>query len=163
MKKLFFGCLSTLLLVFSLSAEAQTTKKLPPRRKIEPRGRVVLKPGQETMKDGATMKAGKILLTELGHVTTLTEDKTLINGTKITTAGLITAPDGTTTQLAEGDRMSLSGRVTTKVALAEQDSLRKLMEYDTKMKTMTKLQKARLKTKEKTDKAKAKRTSKRDK
>lgn len=162
MKNSIFALLSALLLTASLSAEAQTTK-LPPRRKVEPRGRVVLKPGQEMFKDGAAMKGGKIIVTENGHITPLTADKTLINGTKITAAGLITAPGGATTQLQEGDHMSLSGRVTTRVALTEQDSLRKIMEYDTKMRTMTKLQKARLKTKEKTDKAKAKRMSKRDK
>ncbi len=115
------------------------------------------------MKDGATMKGGKVILTELGHTLPLAADKTLINGTKITVAGVVTTPDGTTTQLQEGDHMSLSGRVTTKSAIAEQDSLRKLMEYNTKMKTMTKLQKSRLKTKEKAEKAKAKRLSKRDK
>ena len=146
----------------SLSTQAQT--KLPPRRGgVMPRPRLAIKPGQETPKDGVRMKEGKIMVTELGHTSPLTADRTLISGTKITTTGLITTPEGATTQLQEGDEMSLSGRVTTKSGLAEQDSLRKLLEYDTKLKSMTKQQRARLKDKQKADEAKAKRLAKRDK
>jgi hypothetical protein len=151
-----------LLVLAGTSVQAQT--KLPPRRKTAtPKARTVIKPGAEMLKDGVIMKDSKILLTELGHTGPLAADKTLINGTKITTTGLITTPDGTTTQLQEGDQMSLSGRVTTKATLAQQDSLRKMMDYDTKLKSMTKDQRKRLKEKEKADEEKAKRMAKKDK
>lgn len=152
------------LLLSATGLSAQAQNKLPPRAaRAVPRPRLAIKPGQEMLKDGVMLKEGKIILTELGHTGPLVADKTLINGTKITTTGLVTTPDGTSTQLQEGDEMSLSGRVSTKSVLAEQDSLRKLLEYDTKMKTMTKQQRARLKSKEKADEEKAKRLAKRDK
>lgn len=154
--------LGLLLTVTGLSAQAQN--KLPPRRGgVAPKPRLAIKPGAEMLKDGVLMKDGKIMLTELGHTDPLAADKTLVNGTKISTTGLITARDGTTTQLQEGDEVSLSGRVTTKAVLAEQDSSRKTLDFDTKLKMMTKQQRARLKAKEKADEEKAKRLAKKDK
>lgn len=151
-----------LLVVTGSSVQAQT--KLPPRRKAAtPKPRAVLKPGAEMLKDGVIMKDSKILLTELGHTSPLAAEKTLVNGTKVSATGLITAPDGTTTQLQEGDQMSLTGRVTTKATLVAQDSLRKMMDYDTKLKSMTKDQRKRLKAKEKADEEKAQRLAKKDK
>ena len=151
-----------LLLATGLGAQAQT--KLSPRRGgVAPRPRAVIKPGAEVPKDGVMMKDGKIMLTEMGQTSPLTADRTLVNGTRISTTGLVTTSKGTTTQLQEGDLVSLSGRVTTKAALAEQDSLRKVLEYDTKLKTMTKQQRNHLKDKEKADEEKAKRLAKKDK
>lgn len=158
-------CLFAAGLLFTGTAlNAQAQNKLPVRRAaVAPKPRLVIKPGAEMLKDGVRMKDGKIMLTELGHTGPLTEDKTLVNGTKIAATGLVTGRDGTTTQLQEGDEMSLSGRVTTKTALAEQDSLRKTLEYDTKLKSMTKQQRARLEARQKADEDKAKRLAKKDK
>ena len=151
-----------LLIITGSSVQAQT--KLPPRRKTAaPKARMVMRPGAEMLKDGVVMKESKILLTQMGHTGPLTADKTLVNGTKVSTTGLITAPDGITTQLQEGDQMSLTGRVTTKATSAAQDSLRKLMDYETKYNSMTKDQRNRLRAKEKADEEKAKRLAKKDK
>lgn len=155
---------AVLLLLLAAGFSAQAQSRLPSRRGgVAPKPRAVVQPGAETPKDGAMMKDGKIMLTEMGQTSPLAADRQFPNGTKISPTGVITAADGTTTQLQEGDLVSFSGRVTTKAALVEQDSLRKMLEYDTKLKTMTKQQRERLKAKEKADEEKAKRLAKKDK
>ncbi len=116
---------SIALLVFALTtsavaASAQT--KMPPRKAAAPRPKPVT-PGVATMKDGVMMKEGKVLVTQMGRTTTLTQEMNLVNGTKITPTGTITTPAGMSTQLTEGDIVSLSGRVTTSSQKAAQDSL----------------------------------------
>ena len=82
------------------------------------------------LKDGLTMQKGRVVLTELGITNPLTADKKLINGTTISPAGIVTATDGTTTQMNEGDVVSLTGRVTTRTSIVEADSLLKIKTYD---------------------------------
>ena len=155
---------TAILLLLATGLGAQAQNKLPPRRGgVVPRPRAVIKPGAEIPKDGVMMKDGKIMLTEMGQTGLLTAERTLVNGTKISATGLITGRDGATTQLQEGDLVSLSGRITTRTALAEQDSSRKMLEYDTKMKSMTKQQRNQLKAKEKASQEKAERLAKKDK
>jgi hypothetical protein len=121
----FIWSVIVLLLLNGLAAHAQS--KLPPRRAV-PKPRVAAT--GEGMKDGVTMQKGRIILTELGISNPLLADKTLINGTTISTTGLVTAKDGTTTQINEGDHVSLSGRLTTRRAMAEADSIAKITSYD---------------------------------
>jgi hypothetical protein len=105
------------------------------------------------MKDGVTMKDGKLVVTEMGMTDPLAADKKLRNGTVITANGQVTAPDGTTTQLHEGDLVSLTGRISTRAEMVAQDSVLKLQAYDLKHPGKRKeMEKAR----EKADKAKAK-------
>jgi hypothetical protein len=118
----------------SLSAQAQT--KLPPRKPVAPRQKVVIK--GETMKDGLIMKEGKVFFTQQGQTNTVTTPVTLVNGTKIMADGAVTMADGTTAMLREGDVMSLSGRMTTKAMKAEQDSLTLLAKYGKKSKLKVK-------------------------
>ncbi|UOQ73269.1 DUF6799 domain-containing protein [Hymenobacter cellulosilyticus] len=119
--KLRFSFLLTLgLTVVGVAAQAQT--KVAPRRAVAPKPKTVVREGV-TMKDGVLMQEGKVLLTQQGHTTALTEPATLTNGTKIMADGTVTKPDGSTVTLQEGDMMSLSGRLTTKAMKAEQDSL----------------------------------------
>jgi hypothetical protein len=84
------------------------------------------------VKDGVIMKDGKLVATEMGMTNPVTADKTLRNGTIITTNGVVTGKDGTTTQLREGDYVSLTGRVETRAEMAAQDSIQKLQAYDLK-------------------------------
>ncbi|WP_457065803.1 DUF6799 domain-containing protein [Hymenobacter sp. UYAg731] len=86
----------------------------------------------EGIKDGISMQKGRVVLTELGISNPLTADKKLINGTVITPAGVVTMPDGTATQITEGDYVSLTGRVTTRRAIADADSIAKVQVFDAK-------------------------------
>jgi len=103
----------------SLTAQAQT--KMPARKPVAPRQKVVIQ--GETMKDGAVMKEGKVLFTQQGQTNPVTQPVTLVNGTKIMADGSVTMADGSTAMLQEGDRLSLSGRLMTMKMKAEQDSL----------------------------------------
>ena len=86
------------------------------------------------MKDGVMMKEGKVMVTQMGRTTPLTQEMNLINGTKITPTGTITTPAGVSTQLTEGDLVSLSGRITTSAQKAAQDSLLLVKKEDLKNK-----------------------------
>lgn len=151
------------LLLAAVSTQAQM--KLPPRRTgAAPRPRSAATAGVG-MKDGLALVNGRVVLTELGLVNPLTGDKKLLNGYIVSPTGLVTAPGGTTTQMAEGDVASLTGRVTTRILIAEQDSLLKIKQYDIKYpgkrKKMEEARERKEKEKEKraeaTEKAKAKR------
>lgn len=110
------------LLTSALAASAQT--KLPPRRAAAtPRPKVAVNPGAPTLKDGILLKDGKVLVTQMGRTVPLTQEMNLINGTKISPTGTVVTSAGVSTQLQEGDLMSLSGRITTSAQKAEQDSL----------------------------------------
>lgn len=66
-------------------------------------------------KDGVIMHEGKVVATESGRSTFLTDSMTvkLMTGLEATGAGLVTRPDGTSETLKEGDYISLTGRLTT--------------------------------------------------
>jgi hypothetical protein len=115
----------------SLQVQAQT---LPPRR-----GGAVPKPrtppaaaNGEMTKDGYVMKGGRVIVTEQGLTNPLSQDKKLLNGTTVSPTGLVTSTSGTTTQLAEGDIMSLTGRITPRTEAMAADSLLKIKQYDLK-------------------------------
>lgn len=108
------------LLTSAVAASAQT--KMAPRKAAAPRPKPVM-PGTPTLKDGVMLKDGKMMLTQMGRTTPLTQEMSLVNGTKISPTGTVTTPAGVSTQLAEGDAISLSGRLTTGAQKAEQDSL----------------------------------------
>ncbi|MGY2130639.1 DUF6799 domain-containing protein [Hymenobacter sp. HD11105] len=118
------SCITLLVLALLTSAVAASAQtKLPPRRTAAaPRPKPVT-PGAPTLKDGVTLKEGKVLVTQMGRTTPLSQDLSLTNGTKITPTGTVTTPAGVSSQLQEGDMMSLSGRITTSAQKAEQDSL----------------------------------------
>jgi hypothetical protein len=113
--------LVAVLLLSAAGLTAQAQSKLPARKPVAPRQKVVIK--GETLKDGAVMKGGKVLFTQQGQTNTVTEPVTLVNGTKIMADGTVTMADGSTAMLKEGDVLSLSGRLTTMAMKAEQDSL----------------------------------------
>ena len=108
----------------------QAQSRPAPRTRIAPKARP--KAGAGMMKDGVTMKDGKLIATEMGMTNPITTDKILRNGIIITTAGMVTGKDGTTTQLHEGDYVSLTGRVETRTEIAAQDSIQKLQAFDLK-------------------------------
>ncbi len=113
--------LFTLLLVIGgLAAQAQT--KLAPRKPVQPRARVVVKEGN-SVRDGVTMKEGKLLITQGGMTNTVLQETSLVNGTKIKPDGTVTMTNGTSATMKEGDYMSLTGRMTTAVMKAQQDSI----------------------------------------
>lgn len=122
---------SILALLFFTGTTAQAQTKLPPRRpgSAVP-ARVKLAANGEGRKDGLTMEKGRVILTELGVSNPLTADKKLINGTTISATGLVTATSGTTTQINEGDHVSLSGRVTSRREIVVADSLAKIKSFD---------------------------------
>ncbi|WP_310394808.1 DUF6799 domain-containing protein [Hymenobacter sp.] len=161
-----FHCLFVAVLLGE-AATAQAQTKLPPRRTggVAPRPRMVAT--GVGLKDGLTMQKGRVVLTELGVTNPLTADKKLINGVRISPTGLVTAKDSSTIQMAEGDVVSLTGRVTSRASIAEADSLLKIktfdMRYPGKRKKMEeeRARKEKVKIKLAEDKAKAK--AKRDK
>jgi hypothetical protein len=115
------------MLLGSVVAQAQTAR---PGR-VQPKPRVAASAVEGT-KDGLSMVKGRVVLTELGISNPLTADKKLINGTVITPTGMVTKTDGTATQIAEGDHVSLTGRVTTRRAIADADSIAKVQLFDAK-------------------------------
>lgn len=124
--KSFFSFILFGMLLSGICAQAQPGRS----------GRAVPKPRAvatgEGTKDGLSLQKGRVVLTELGINNPLTADKKLTNGTVVSTAGLVTATDGTTTQMSEGDHVSLSGRVTSRRAIADADSIAKVMLFDAK-------------------------------
>ena len=128
MKRTSTFVLTLLLAAGCFAAQAQT--KLPPRKPVQPKGRMVSK-GAAT-RDGAVMKDGKVVLTQNGLTNPVLQETALINGTKIKPDGTVTMTDGTSTIMKEGDYMSLTGRLTTAVMKAQQDSLAKAALLDPK-------------------------------
>lgn len=156
MKSISHILLAATCLLAAYSAQAQS--RPAPHARLAPKARP--KAGAGMVKDGVMMKDGKLVATEMGMTNPVTADKTLRNGTVITAAGVVTGKDGTTTQLHEGDYVSLTGRVETRVEMAAQDSIQKLQAYDLKhpgkRKEMEKAREKAEKAKEKADKEKAK-------
>ena len=165
MNHLFRFVILGALLLGAASAEAQT--KLPPRRAGDPaRPRPAATAGVG-VKDGLALVNGRVMLTEQGLINPLTADKKLLSGYVVSPTGLVTSPNGTTTQMGEGDFASLTGRVTTRKAIAEQDSLLKIQQYDIKYpgkrEKMEKDRIAKEKEKAKRDEAAEKAKAKREK
>ncbi|UYZ58280.1 DUF6799 domain-containing protein [Hymenobacter latericus] len=119
--KVLFSLLTLGALTLTLSAEAQT--RPAPRKPATPPQRPVLK--NAGVKDGVLMQQGKVMVTQHGHTSELTAPNIMSfpNGTKVQADGVVVMADGNTSQLQEGDYMSLSGRITTARMKAEQDSL----------------------------------------
>jgi len=163
MKQPFFvpGILVALFLN-TATAQAQTAR---PGR-VQPKPRTVAA-ATEGVKDGLSMQKGRVILTELGISNPLTADKKLINGTTITPTGIVTTPDGTATQITEGDHVSLTGRVTTRRAIADADSIAKVQLFDAKYpgkrKKMEEAQAKKNKEKAKREEEKAKAKAKAEK
>ncbi|WP_201984424.1 DUF6799 domain-containing protein [Hymenobacter rubidus] len=139
----------------SVAAQAQTARP----GHVAPKPRVVVAKA-DGMKDGLTMQKGRVMVTETGITNPLAADKKLLNGTTISPSGLVTAPGGTTTQMAEGDQVSLTGKITTRQAIMEADSIAKIQAYDLKYPGKRKKAEAE---RERRDKAEAKLKEKREK
>ncbi|WP_426058544.1 DUF6799 domain-containing protein [Hymenobacter sp. B1770] len=156
-----------LMVALLTGAVAQAQTRVPARRPgaVAPRPRMAA--NGVGLKDGLTMQNGRVVLTELGITNPLTADKKLVNGTTITTTGLVTATDGTTTQMTEGDQVSLTGRVTSRRSIVEADSLLKIktfdLKYPGKRKKMEEEAARKAKAKEKIAEEKAKAAEKRTK
>lgn len=131
MKRIPALLLTLLLAVVGFAAQAQT--KMPPRKPVQPRARVAVKEGV-AVKDGVTVKEGKLLMTQSGITNAVTQETSLVNGTKIKPDATVTMPDGTSVTLKEGDYMSLTGRLTTAAMKAEQDSLKQVSKDASKTK-----------------------------
>ena len=122
---LLFTVLSAALLGSNV-AQAQTSRP----GHVAPKPRVAAGAKTEGIKDGLSMKDGRVILTELGTSNPLTADKKLVNGTIISPAGVVTATDGTTVQMGEGDLVSLTGRITSRTAIMAADSIAKVQLFD---------------------------------
>jgi hypothetical protein len=138
---------------------AAAHRTLAPRRVVAPRRTGAMPAGRPKTsgvmaKDGLTMQSGRVVLTELGLTAPIQQDKRLLNGTLITTKGQVTNVEGVTSQMTEGDYLSLTGRLTSKRELIEADSVRKLVDYDLKHPGKRKeLEKAREKVEKEREKA----------
>ncbi|OWP64595.1 hypothetical protein CDA63_02220 [Hymenobacter amundsenii] len=122
-----YAKLGLVLLMAGVAFQAQAqTKALPARRgAVAPKARIATAPGA-TMKDGFLMKDGKVMATRNAQTSAVGREEALVNGTKVQPDGTVMMADGTTVRLAEGDYMSLTGRLTTRAWQAEQDSLQQL-------------------------------------
>ncbi|UYZ62421.1 DUF6799 domain-containing protein [Hymenobacter weizhouensis] len=134
-----YPTLAAALLLCAAAFTTQAQTKLPPRKPVAPRQKVVIK--GETMKDGFLMKEGKVMMTRDAHTSPLTAETSLVNGTKIGADGTVTMADGTSVMLKEGDYVSLTGRLTTMAMKAEQDSLAQLARQGGKGKSKMKIKK----------------------
>jgi hypothetical protein len=138
---------------------AAARRVLAPRRVVAPRRSGAAAPARAKTngvmaKDGLTMQNGRVVLTELGLTAPIEQDKRLLNGTLITTKGQVTNVEGVSSQMAEGDYVSLTGRLTSKREMVEADSVRKLVAYDLKHPGKRKeLEKAREKVEKEREKA----------
>lgn len=158
--RLIFISIISIVVLGGSTVQAQGT--LPARRAggVAPKPRITAT--GVGLKDGLTMQKGRVVLTELGITNPLVADKKLINGTVITPAGMVTGTDGTATQMAEGDMVSLSGRVTTRRTIVEADSLLKIKTFDLRYPGKRKKMEAdaerkeKIKSKREEEKAKAK-------
>ena len=141
MNKFFTLAFAAFLGLSSMSVQAQT--KLPPRKPVQPRARVAAAAPNAvpSVKDGVMMKEGKVYMTQSGITSPLTQETSLVNGTKITADGTVTMTNGTTATLKEGDYMSLSGRLTTAASKAQQDSLMQAAKDNSKSKSKSKSKK----------------------
>ncbi|MDJ0366753.1 hypothetical protein QMK33_16480 [Hymenobacter sp. H14-R3] len=143
----------------SPAQQAGARRTLAPRRVVAPRRAGATPAGRPKTsgvmaKDGLTMQGGRVVLTELGLTAPIQQDKRLLNGTVVTTSGQVNGTTGTTTQLVEGDYVSLTGRFTSKREMVEADSVRKLVDYDLKHPGKRKeLEKAREKVEKEREKA----------
>jgi hypothetical protein len=148
---------------------AAARRVLAPRRVVAPRRAGAAAPARPKTsgvmaKDGLTLQNGRVILTELGLTAPIEQDKRLLNGTLVTTKGQVTNVEGVTSQMAEGDYVSLTGRLTSKREMVEADSVRKLVSYDLKHpgkrkeleKAREKAEKERAKAEKEAAKAKAK-------
>ncbi|MGI4968304.1 MAG: DUF6799 domain-containing protein [Janthinobacterium lividum] len=147
---------------------AAARRVLAPRRVVAPHrtgaAPVRARTNGVMSKDGLTLQNGRVVLTELGLTTPIEQDKRLLNGTLITPKGQVTGADGVASQMAEGDYVSLTGRLTSKREMVEADSVRKLVAYDLKHpgkrkemeKAREKVEKERAKAEKEAAKAKAK-------
>ncbi len=152
----------------SPTTPAAARRVLAPRRVVAPRRTGAAPARARTSgvmaKDGLTMENGRVVLTELGLTAPIEQDKHLLNGTLVTTKGQITNGEGVASQMAEGDYVSLTGRLTSKREMVEADSVRKLVAYDLKHpgkrkemeKAREKVEKERAKAEKEAAKAKAK-------
>lgn len=127
-----FHLILVVALLTGATAEAQTRRPANRPGGVAPKPRVAAVNTEPNLKDGLTMQKGRIVLTELGITNPLTADKKLVNGTTINSTGLVTATNGTSTQISEGDHVSLSGRVTSRSSIVAADSLAKIQLFDTK-------------------------------
>ena len=57
---------------------------------------------------------GKVMVVKDGNISALDKDLVLPNGTTVSTTGTIKLADGTTTQLKDGDKVNMEGKVKTK-------------------------------------------------
>ena len=60
-----------------------------------------------------TLQGGSVLVVKENKTMKLDKDKTLKNGTVVTTDGTVKLADGTTSKLKEGDRIYFDGRLGT--------------------------------------------------
>jgi len=137
---------------------AAAHRVLAPRRVVAPRRTGAAPTRARTTgvmaKDGLSMQDGRVVLTELGRTAPIEQDKRLVNGSLITTKGLVTNVEGVTSQMNEGDYVSLTGRITSKREMVEADSVRKLVAFDLKHPGKRKeLEKAREKAEKEREKA----------
>ena len=143
---------------FSAQAQAPQPGRAVPKPRVVP-GRPAPAKG-EGIKDGLSMQKGRVVLTELGVSNPLVGDKKLVNGTVITPAGVVTGTDGTAAQMKEGDHVSLTGRITSRVDIVAADSIAKIQLFDAlhpgKRKKMEEAAEKKAKAKEKVAEARAK-------
>jgi hypothetical protein len=62
--------------------------------------------------DGVMMQNGKMMQVKNGQLTSLDQDLTLTNGTKVKSDGTCVKKDGTKMTLKEGQHLDMSGKVT---------------------------------------------------
>ena len=71
---------------------------------------------QHDKKEGKSyvkMIDGKVMVVKDGNISALDKDLILPNGTTVSTTGTIKLADGTTTQLKDGDKVNMDGKVKT--------------------------------------------------
>lgn len=99
------------LLLTGTVANAQTTIETTEKTKAKGEMAQDANMPSNAMRDGVMMQGGKILVTQNGKTTMLSEDMNLPNGAVVMKDGTVKMADGSTKMLKDGDRMDMKGHM----------------------------------------------------
>jgi hypothetical protein len=113
MKK-FIGVFVAIAITAGAYAQAGSTNgsTTPQELKTKQNQNMQNNPVGKSHADGVMMQNGKMMQVKNGQLTSLDQDLTLTNGTKVKSDGTCVKKDGTKMTLKEGQHLDMSGKVT---------------------------------------------------
>ena len=112
MKKLVLVFVAIAITVGAYAQDGSTNGKTsPPDMNNNPNQKVQNHPVDKSHPDGVMMQNGKMMQVKNGQMTSLDNDMTMRNGTKIMSDGTCIKKDGTKKKMKEGQHMDMSGNM----------------------------------------------------